>query len=302
MFRGQKGKLARLNNILVDWKLFTSKFDIYHPTYYSYAIKKRGNIKTVITVFDMIHELYLSGKENFKNDILIKKKSIMSADHIICISSNTKKDLQEIYNIDDELISVIYLGSPLLRKKFIEVNCSIPGKPYILYVGKRGGYKNFGILLKAFYMSNLKYDYDLVCFGGGKFKREEVLEFENLKLVDSIKHVEGEDNLLQFHYENAHVFIYPSLYEGFGLPALEAMTFGCPVIASNASSIPEIVDNAALLFSPNKVEELSNCIKKIFNDTKIRNDYIEMGKKRCKDFSWEKTVLETFHLYQKLLN
>ncbi len=94
--------------------------------------------------------------------------------------------------------------------------------------------------------------------------------------------------------------IYPSLYEGFGLPVLEAMSFGCPVIATTA--ISEITDEAAMLFSPNSIDELCNCIKTMINDNKIRNDYIERGRNRCSDFSWEKTALETFNVYRKLIN
>lgn len=297
------GKLARFNNILMDYKLTKNKFDIYHPTYYSYSIRKRRNVKTVVTVHDMCHELFLSGLKNFKKDILFKRQSIFSADHIICVSNNTKKDLQKIYGIEDKLISVIYHGPPL--KKELEIkdkNNLLPQKPYILYIGKRVPYKNFTIIPKAFRSLDIDKDFDLVCFGGGKFSREELLEFRSLTLDNSIKYVEGTDELLQLYYENAYIFIYPSLCEGFGLPILEAMTFGCPVIASNASSILEVADNAALLFTPTNLQELCRCIKNMINDTKLRNEYIERGKQRCRNFSWEKAAQETYNVYQKLLN
>lgn len=296
------GKLAKLNNIWLDYRFSLNKFDIYHPTYYSYNVKKRKNVKTVVTVYDMIHELYLSNMYNFKNDILVKKKSILNADHIICISYNTKKDLQRIYNINDKLISVIYAGSPIVRNKIERDKYIVSDRPYLLYVGKRGSYKNFVILLKAFHLLNMERDFNLVCFGGEKFSNEEVLEFKRLKLENSIKYIYGPEELLQFCYENARVFIYPSLYEGFGLPIVEAMAFGCPVIASDTSSISEITDNAVMLFSPQNVNELCNCIKNIINDNKIRSDYIEKGRRRSEDFSWNKAALETFDVYKNLLN
>lgn len=300
VFRGFKGKLSRLNYILSDYKINQNKYDIYHPTYYSYAVKKRKPIKTVVTVYDMIHELYLFRMKNLRNDIAVKKKSIMNADHVICISHSTKKDLQKIYNLDDKKISVIYLGVTAkingANKKY-----SLPGKPYILYVGKRGLYKNFATLLNAFSLLEIKADFDLVCFGGGGFTKEEVLEFRKLKLEDTIRHAQGPDELLQAYYENARVFVYPSLYEGFGLSVLEAMAFGCPVVASGTSSIPEITDNAALLFSPQRVDELCERLRSVINDGGIRDDCIRKGKERCKNFSWNKTAQETLNVYRKLL-
>lgn len=300
IFKGFKGRLARFNSILIGNKFKTGKYDIYHPTYYSCLVKKRKDIKTVITVYDMIHELYLGGGNQFSSGIVIKKQSIINADHLICISKSTKRDLQKIYDIEDDRISVIYLGAPLAMQGLKTYN--IPYKPYILYVGKRGFYKNFSTLLNAFYNAKINMDFDLLCFGGEEFSKEEMSEFKKMKLESSIKYVEGPDDIMQLYYENAHVFVYPSIYEGFGLPVLEAMAFGCPVIASNTSSITEIADNAAMLFSPEDVEGLSGCIKKMIGDKSMRQDYIEKGKKRCMDFSWEKTADETLMAYRKVLS
>jgi glycosyltransferase involved in cell wall biosynthesis len=227
----------------------------------------------------------------------------MRADHIICISKNTKNDLQRIYNIKDSMVSVIYLSGPKEWNKPFKDRSILPAKPYILYVGNRElPYKNFMTLLKAFYLSKLKADFDLLCFGGGGFLKEELSLFKELKLENVIKYLEGKDEFLQFCYENATAFIYPSLSEGFGIPILEAMAFGCPVIASNVSSIPEVAGDAALLFSPDSPEELGSCICKIINNDALRNEYTEKGKNRCKEFSWDKTALETFNVYRKLIN
>ncbi len=300
VFRGFKGKLSRLNYIFSDYKINNDRYDIYHPTYYSYSVKKRRPIKTVVTVYDMIHELYLFNMPNLRSDIAVKKKSIMCADHIICISHNTKKDLQKIYNLGDGKISVIYLGVTV-KTDCADKKPNPSDRPYILYVGKRGLYKNFATLIDAFYSLKISADFDLVCFGGGPFLKAEAREFRKLNLQGSVRHAEGPDELLQSYYENASVFVYPSLYEGFGLPALEAMAFGCPVVAADTSSIPEITADAALLFSPQSVTELSSKLRVVINDRRMRDDLIKKGKERSKMFSWEKTAQETLSVYRKLL-
>jgi glycosyltransferase involved in cell wall biosynthesis len=304
IFNNVKGRfINRFSSALLEVKLRRGNFDIYHPTYYSLNVKRRRCVKTVVTVYDMIHELYLSSIKIHSDSIPIKKKSIMRADHIICISKNTKNDLQRIYNIKDDMISVTYLGGPRECNKPFKDKSLLPAKPYILYVGNRKlPYKNFMTLVKAFYLSKLEADFDLLCFGDSEFSKEEVSVFRKLKLDNVIKYMEGKDEFLQFYYENATVFVYPSLCEGFGIPILEAMAFGCPVIASRATSIPEVAGDAALLFSPDSPEELGSCIWKIINNDALRNEYIEKGRNRCKEFSWDKTALETFNVYKKLIN
>jgi glycosyltransferase involved in cell wall biosynthesis len=295
-------RFSKLNNALLDYKLLRHKRGIYHPTYYSPLIKKRKGVKTIITVYDMIHELYSSKFKILDNDIDVKKKSILSADHIICISMATKKDLMKIYGIKDEDVSVIHLGISLNNRGLAPAAFSKPRKPYVLYVGKRGYYKNFNTLLNAFNMLDLKKDFDLVCFGGGEFLKEEMLEFRRLKLEDSIRHIEGHDELLTEYYKNAYIFIYPSLYEGFGFPVLEAMSNDCMVIASNAGSIPEIAGDAAVFFSPDKVDELCSCVKQAIDDSRLKDEYIKRGRERVKLFSWDKTTRETHDTYKKVLN
>ena len=284
----------------VEYALFGCA-DIIHETYYSPVPVGRGKTR-VVTVYDMIHELYSSKFKIFDNGIETKRKSILNADHIICISMTTKKDLMKIYNIKDELISVTYLGTSLNNHNFVPLIFDNFHKPYILYIGNRRYYKNFNILLNAFNMLNLKKDFDLVCFGGGRFLKEEMLEFKNLKLESSIRHIEGHDELLRTYYKNASIFVYPSFYEGFGLPILEAMGNDCAVIASNAGSIPEIAGSAAMFFSPDKVDELCYCLKQIISNNNIREEYIKRGKERIKLFSWDKTAQETYEVYKKVLS
>jgi len=294
-------RFSKLNSILLDYKLLRNKYDIYHPTYYSALVKKRKGIKTIVTVYDMIHELYSSKFKILDNGINTKKKAILNADHIICISMTTKKDLMKIYNIKDEHISVTYLGMSLNNPDFLSARFDKSEKPYLLYVGRRPDYKNFKILLEAFSALNLKKDFDLVCFGGGMFSKNELAEFKKLQIEDSMKYTEGSDEVLRSYYKNARIFIYPSFYEGFGFPVLEAMANDCMVIASNGGSIPEIAGDAAMLFFPDNVDELSFSIKQAINDSHLREQYIKRGRERVKIFSWDKTAQETYQVYKRAL-
>lgn len=294
-------RLTRLNTMFVDFKLANNSYDLYHPTYYSENIKKRKGIKTVITVYDLTHELFLSRFKELGIGIRIKKESILNADHIICISKATKDDLMKIYSIEEKNVSVVHLGLSLTDNDSANMAFDRPHKPYLLYVGKRTGYKNFNILLKAFSLLDIKRDFDLICFGGGRFLPSELSEFRKLKLEKSIKYIEGPDGLLQLYYKNAYIFVLTSLYEGFGLPVLEAMANGCPVIASTGGSIPEIVGDAALLFSPDNTDDLSSCLKRML-DNHIRFTYVTKGKERVKSFSWDATALNTYKIYKRILN
>ena len=144
---------------------------------------------------------------------------------------------------------------------------------------------------------NLKRDFDLIAFGGGTFKNYELKFFDELKLKKSqIKYIEGNDNYLRDIYSEASVFVYPSLYEGFGLPPLEAMSCGCPVACSNNSSIPEVVGNAAF-FNPSSISSISNSLESLLYDEEEKK-LVFAGYERIKDFGWDKCAKETFETYK----
>jgi len=295
-------RFSKLNNVFLNCKLLKYKYDIYHPTYYSNSIIRRKHVKTVVTVYDMIHELFLPKFKELAEGIDIKKRSILNADHIICISNTTKNDLKKIYGINDDRISVVYLGvsSDGIDSGYAKFNK--PVRPYILYVGRRQGYKNFGLLLDAFSRLKIENDFDLLCFGGGPFSGAESARFKELGIEKSVKHEQGTDDLLNFYYKNAFVFIMLSFYEGFGLPLLEAMANNCPVIASNAGSLPEIAQDAALLFSPENADELCSCINSMLKKHNLRSDCIKKGSLLVRNFSWDNTARETYQVYRKVLD
>lgn len=277
--------------------------DILHETYYAKkdcVIKKRP---TVITVYDMIHELYHKDFELRDRTSEIKKVAIAGADHIICISENTKKDLMHLHGISESKISVVLLGfdhfaSRQNKSRYIDYM----GRPFLLYVGSRGGYKNFAGMLKAIAASSsMKSDFDVVAFGGGGFNNIEQELISSLGFsLNQVKQISGDDALLGHYYASARAFIYPSLYEGFGIPPLEAMAHGCPVVCSNSSSMPEVIGLAGEYFNPTSIDEMKNSIERIAYDDSRIVELKLLGDKRLAHFSWAKCAEETRAVYQKL--
>jgi glycosyltransferase involved in cell wall biosynthesis len=290
------------NKILFDIYMRLSDVNIYHPTYYMKGLKQNRKVPTVITVYDMIHELYPDQFIDSWFVIKAKKRAISIANVIIAISENTKRDLIKIYDVPESKIKVVYLASSLQSSNPMTIDELKEGyglkRPYILYVGDRRTYKNFKILLNS-YIDHFSDDFDLICFGGGGFKTDELKNIDN-SINNSIIQLSGSDDLLASLYKHAFCFVYPSFYEGFGIPPLEAMSVGCPVIASNASSIPEVVGDAAILFDPHSKDELVDAIRSLYDESK-RNDFIKHGFEQEKKFSWDKMANETLDIYKNII-
>jgi glycosyltransferase involved in cell wall biosynthesis len=257
---------------------------------------------TVLTVYDMTYEKmrnFFPAKQKISQN---KEYAVKRADHIICISESTKNDLIDILNISQAKISVIYLG--YTKKTATHLNkLNIGEKPYILYVGQRVAYKNFRRLLQAYARSpRLQKDFKLVCFGADHFSNDEINQIKELNLKpENVVHLKGDDEILNHLYSNASIFVFPSLYEGFGIPLLEAMSFKCPVVCSNTSSLPEVAGDAADYFDPCNLEEMISSIESVAFSAEKRNHLIERGLERIKLFSWEKCAEETLKVYSSLL-
>jgi glycosyltransferase involved in cell wall biosynthesis len=274
--------------------------DIIHETYYRGLHHNESRAKRIITVYDMIHELFPGQFSKKDKTTQLKRIAVAKADHIICISKKTQKDLVDIFNIDIKKTSVVYLGFSLTSSKINEPEGF--RRPYLLYVGSRQGYKNFTRFIKAYATPKIKNFFDLVMFGGGRLNDQELSLFDKLKIPrDSLQQVKGDDAILAGYYKNASLFVYPSLYEGFGIPPLEAMNYGCPVVCSNTGSIPEIVGDAAILFDPYSVESMRAHIISILYNDKIKSSLILKGFKQTKKFSWKKCAIETYKVYKNVL-
>ena len=296
--------LSSLNQIFTISRLNNFKPEILHQTYYSNLnYNSRFKPKIVTTVHDMIHEKFPIYFPNNNKIIANKKKSIQKADHIICVSECTKNDLMDLYSVPSHKISVVYHGFEL-ENTLIE-NDEIPliTKPYLLYVGNRSGYKNFNFFIKSISKSsNIIKDFNIIAFGGQNFNKFELELFKSCGFRDNqILHFDGDDSLLNFLYKNARALIYPSLYEGFGLPTLEAMANNCPVICSITSSIPEIVNNAGQYFDPQSSDDILYSIESVvYSDFKVAQ-LVKNGKERIKAFSWNNCSKNTEAVYMKLL-
>jgi glycosyltransferase involved in cell wall biosynthesis len=273
-------------------------FDILHQTYYA-DINIKKNFKRIITIHDFTHEKLSSNFSSLDKTAELKKLAVKKSDGIICVSESTKNDLLERYDTKGKKIKVIYHGNSL--KYDVKEEAVVKDK-YILYVGDRRSYKNFGVLIKLFGINEtLRKEYKVVCCGGGKFTKEEMEEMAKVNAAGNFLQIEARDRKIANLYFYATAFVYPSKYEGFGIPMIEAMYNGCPIVASNVSSLPEVGGTSALYFNPDSVEELNEKISIVLNDKKTVNRLKVSGKEREKIFSWDKCADETYKFYQEVM-
>lgn len=302
-FRGKAKLLNYLNRPFSILHLLFTKYDIYHQTHYDlYAlpyISKRS--KFVTTIYDLNY-ITIPQYYSHKNiSLKAQKLSAERADKIIAISHNTKKDLIKYWGLNEEKIAVIHLGVDKEKKNSL-TTVRIFEKPYLLYVGSREPYKNFNNLVKAFISLSVIYPELYIVCTGNAFDNNEVIYFSELGLKDKIYSFSASENQISCLYRDAELFVYPSFYEGFGMPLLEAMVFDCPVVCSNTSCFPEVAGNAAQYFDPNSVDDMVNNIEKVLSDSSLRQILIANGRKRLELFSWDKTVLEHLLVYKSLLS
>jgi len=295
--KGKQRLMFLINRIVFLFAIKKQDFDIVHPTYFdTYYLKYIGKKKLVLTVYDMIHE-------KFYEDKISKKKKLLCdhADVIIAISENTKNDLIEIFNIPESKIRVVYLASSLKTPRKVKTIEALP-KKYILFVGSRSFYKNFERFIYA--VSNLTHDskeINIVCAGGNKFDKKEILMFIKLGIEKQITQINVNDDLLFTLYHNALLFVFPSLYEGFGIPIIEAFSCGCPVACSNSSSFPEIALDGAVYFDPMDEQSIYDCIHNIIFDDINKAKLVNNAYKRLENFSWEKTASQTKEIYKEVM-
>ena len=284
--------------------------DVVHETYFQQQSAYSDKLPRVLTVFDMIGELDAQQLKNqpidFKNTD--KYKAVARADHVICISEHTRQDLVRLFDIQKNKLSVIHLGcdvppqEPLIRSTF-KLNPN-PSRPFLLYVGLRASYKNFARMIKAIAASaKLMKDFDLIAFGGGDFTLTETQLFASLGFdPQQVRQKSGTDQDLNSLYREAAAFIYPSTYEGFGLPPLEAMAMQCPVVSSNASSMPEVIGDAAEFFNPNDIDSIKAAIEQVVFSEERKQDLIRKGNQRVTQFTWSMCADKTLSVYQALVN
>lgn len=300
---------VNISNTLIDKSL-----DIYHVPQNGVGLPKDKTCPFVITLHDVIPcrmpetvgEQYLKIFNEKLPDI------IPLCDGIITVSEYSKEDIIKVFNFPRDKIYVTYLASEdiykpydkTLSKSIIQKNYSITGD-YILYIGGFSPRKNILGLLNSFSLliPKLKKDMKLVIAGSkGKSydlykKRAEELHIEDKVIFPGFISMDH----IPFMYNACEIFVYPSFYEGFGLPPIEAMACGVPVIASNVTSIPEIVKDSTLLVNPHDVNELCEKMYTALLDTTLRQSLITKGLKRASDLTWEHTAAGTLAAYKNIL-
>lgn len=295
--------VAHASNLLFSLMAPGAKPDIVHETYYAAKPSYKGSAARVLTVYDLIHEKF---PQSFSpNDPIAhnRAQAIQRADHIICISESTRRDLIEIYRVPEAKVSVTYLGYDTLSASAQDALALVGDKPYLLYVGSRHGYKNFEGLLAAYAASSaLRAGTRIVCFGGGALTgAERALMAQHHLAADDVVQIGGNDGRLAALYQGASAFVYPSQYEGFGIPPLEAMSLDCPVVCSNTSSIPEVVGNAGAYFDPQDTDSMRCAIEEVLQSATRRQELLARGRARLAVFSWSRCAAETLAVYRKLV-
>lgn len=299
--RGTNRLRSFVNLCWTRWRLRRERVDVVHETFYRRGPAYNSRVRTVVTVHDCIHFLY-PAENPFGFDLReALKESVARADLVICVSNNTRTDLLRFTDVSPEKTKVIHLGVTELPGQSVEHRPR--SRPYFLFVGKRAGYKNFEVIARALaHSSLLRGNFDIVCFGGGPISRKERNDFaqDGGRAECLIGASEQTDSGLAALYRGATALLYPSLYEGFGLPPLEAMSMGCPVICGDQGSLPEITGDAALQFAPKDPGMLANRMEVVQNPS-IRRRLVDRGLEQCRRFSWRKCVEQTLGEYRNLM-
>ncbi len=301
-------KMWTLFSLSIEFLFKRSRADVFFsPTHYLPIVCPKNSAISILDVsYVRFPELFQ--KSDLNQLIKWTRYSVGKAKGIFTISKSSKDDIIKEYGVSVDKIAVTYPGiKTVLSSKYKVLSMSELGKKYgikenyILFVGTLQPRKNIVRLIEAF--SKLKDDIKLIIIGKKGWLYEEILGApKKYKIESRVKFLDFvPDEDLPSFYKNALCFVLPSLYEGFGLPVLEAMKYGCPVVASNISSLPEAAGDAALYVDPLNVEDIKKNLELIINNPELRKDLVEKGYKQVKKFSWEKTARETLRALEGLM-
>lgn len=275
--------------------------DIFHSSYYRTPFFTNAKLKQIVTVHDFMYEFFDAGLKK-KIHIWQKRKSMLKADAIICVSENTRQDLIKLYpEVNQEILHIVPNG---VDKEFKVLSESNEKKDFLLYVGNRMGCKNFKFILKFITESKFIQDkrFYILCVGGGIFTKDELDLFKEFGVADKIKQVlfiENEE--LNILYNRTYALLFPSKYEGFGIPALEAQMAGCPVVYARTSSLPEVMGYGELGYALDDLAEADQKLQ-LLEDDIFRKNIITKGVDFASKLTWENSVNLTYEVYQKVLD
>jgi len=262
----------------------------------------------IITVHDLVRFYHRFDPETITEKILLRLDimGIKRASHIIATSQHTKNDLIKYMKIPGDKITVIYNGIDQSIFKPYDVKPRLLDKPYVLYVGSERTRKNLGRLFEAFAMLKKEFpDLKLLKVGPvgryDKYRRNSERKLTNLGITRDVAFIDyvSEPDLASY-YCSAMLLAYPSLYEGFGLPPLEAMACSCPVVASNTSSLPEVIGEAGIMVNPYDTDSLAQAMREVLTNSKLRDDMVRKGLEQVKKFSWERAAEQTQEVYDRV--
>jgi glycosyltransferase involved in cell wall biosynthesis len=276
------------------------RYDIYHATYQRRepAIRHRA---LVATHHDATQERFPELFHNAEAIHARKRQLYQRADIVICVSESARRDLVEIYGVDESRTRVVHHGVTSVANEATE-RLDDEGQPYVLYVGSRSAYKNFLALVRAFAAAGPARDMRLVVAGGGAWSAEEHAAITGLQLERRILLLPRVDEArLGGLYSAAALFVYPSLYEGFGLPPLEAMSAGCPALVSRSSSLPEICGDAAHYFDPAIEGALEQELERLLGDAVLLRAKVDAGRAWVERYTWETAAQGTLAAYREAL-
>lgn len=291
--------IVRLLNAAAEAQLVRSwKPAAYHVTYYTRRRPRLG-VPVVVTVYDMIHELF---PEQFppEDDTSEHKRWWVEVASLVFVpSEQTRSDLVHLWPSCASKVVVVRPG--VMPMETAPDDIAHPYGDYLLFVGdRRTPYKNFSRLVAAVARSEHGRHCQLVCFGGGEFSEDERRSLGALGLLERTHAVSGSDSVLSSLYSGAKALVYPSVYEGFGFPLLEAMSVGCPVVCSAAGPIPEVVGTAALSFDPRNVDSIAGAIDRILDDSELTASLRAAGPVRARAFDWRMAGREARPYYELL--
>jgi glycosyltransferase involved in cell wall biosynthesis len=299
--------------VALSWRLWREKLDLYHATHY--VLPAVVPARAVVTIHDIIHLLYpefLPSRFAFLYAQRMIRRSLGRGDRIIAVSQNTKSDLVRYFDVDGAKIQVVYNGvEDIFRQRLPEPELAHwlrqlgIERPYLLFVGNPKPHKNLDTVVQAYARASriASFDAPLVCVGartGSEFKIRQ--RAEHLGLRDRVRllgHVAAE--ALPAIYQGATLFLYPTLYEGFGLPVVEAMASGVAVVTSNNSALKEIAEGYAHLVDPLDVEGMAQAIAYCMGNSQHRASLAKLGLRRAEDFRWEQTARKTLEVYHSAL-
>lgn len=297
-FRGKGRMMAELGKPHSIMKIKAGKYDVFHQTNYDdYCIKYLAN-KPMVTTY---HDVNFLTEQNYNKRMdRLQHTSLKRADKIVAISENTKKDIQNFFDVDEKRIKVIYHGVDRFTIPSSLEDRVFP-YPYILFVGNRHLFKNFATFIEAFGNIAPKYKEIHVVCTKSDFTVNEKEKFHQLGITDKMHVIKADEMTLARLYRDAVFFIFPSKYEGFGMPILEAFSRQCPVALSNTSCFPEIAMDAGAYFDPNDVDSIAETMIHLLDDSDYRELLKNRGNDRVACFSWEKCAKEHYDLYSSLV-